>query len=86
MFVSKKAEDTQPKKPAPTIFDKKPVDNSPPKVRNGSKVFAHTVDNAKPRVFVINTHSYPIQAAFLGKMVGDTVTLMKDTFVIDKIN
>ena len=86
MFVSKQVENAPPQKPAPTIFDKKPVDNSPPKVRNGSKVYAHTADNAKPRVFVINTHSYPIQSVFLGKMVGDTVTLMKDTFVIDKIN
>ena len=86
MFVPKKDENTPTAKPSSSVFDKKPVDNSPPKVRNGSKVTTHVVGDTKPRVFVINTHNYPIQSAFLGKTVGDSVVIKKDTFVIDKIN
>ena len=86
MFVSKKAENKQSPKSVPTIFDKRPADPSLPKVRNGSKVLAHKIGDADACTFIINTHRFPKQSAFLDKMVGDTVTLMKDTYVIDKIN
>lgn len=86
LFVPKPKENAPAARPAqPTIFDKKPVDNSPKKVRNGSTVYAHKVGETQERKFVINTHHFPIQVALLDHYVGDTVTMLKDSYVIDKI-
>lgn len=86
LFAPKAQEGTSaPKPPQPSIFDKKPIDTSAKKIRNGSTVFAHKVGETQERKFVINTHSFPMQVAFLDCSVGDTVKLLKDTYIIDKI-
>ena len=86
LFVPKPKENAPTARPVqPTIFDKKPVDTSPKQVRNGSTVYAHKPGETQPRKFVINTHSFPMQVAFLGSKEGDTVSLLRDTYIIDKI-
>lgn len=86
LFVPKQKDGT-PTQTVPqwTVFDKKPVEASPKKVRNGSTIYTHKIGETQERKFVINTHSFPMQAAFLGCGVGDTVKLLRDTYVIDKI-
>lgn len=85
LFLSPKNTTSASKKPVPTIFEKKTPSTLPVKVRNGSKVSAHTDGNSTTRTFIINLHSYPLQNRFIGKGVGDSVTLGKETFIIDKI-
>lgn len=86
LFVPKQKEGSPTlKPPQPPIFDQRPVDTSPKKIRNGSTVYAHKVGEAQEKKYVINTHTFPMQAAFLDRIVGDTVKIMKDTLVIDRI-
>lgn len=55
------------------------------KIRNGSVVFTHKTGEDKVRKFIIDTHKYPIQVAFLDHRSGDAVVMKGETYVIDEI-
>lgn len=67
------------------INDKSQDDIVEDKIRNGSVVLTHKTGEDKVRKFIIDTHKYPIQVAFLDHRSGDAVVMRGETYVIDEI-